>query len=329
MQRKKMKNYHVNNSPNHQFLGGQLGAGNNFSGNFAQGKRQRHRLVAQVLLAVIIGTCVATAIFALGTAKKPKEIVKTVVVEKEVAIKPQMKEVLIPIRTIKRGEQLKPEYFRTESRPATTIARDSVTQVYAISGKYAQNVIPANRPFPSKWAVDHSVTNPIVSGIKKGYRAVTINTNATSSVEGWARAGAHVDIHWIASMAGELSAKLLVENAKILSAERQADPNVDAATPIPTTVTLLTTGKDAQKISLASAQGSLVLHLRGYEDETSSGAPIGTLQISDIAGEKNYDNGKINVEGTVIVTGRNGEKVEMALINGKLQRKDKFVEVSR
>ncbi len=323
-----MKNYHANNSAS-QFLGGQLGASSgSFSGNFARGKRQKHRLIAQVLLAMVIGTCVATAIFALGNTKPQEKVVEKVIVERTVAPKPVLKKVLVPIRTIERGKLLKPDMFKTVERPVTAVAQDTATEFQLIAGKFAVNSIPANRPFPTSWTSDKNPSNIIASTIPKGFRAVAINTNATSSVEGWARAGAHVDLHWITQMGGELSAKLLVENVKILSAERQVDPNSDPAAPIPTTVTLMATGADAQKISLAANSGQIVMHLRGFEDETTSGAPLGVLTRKNLSGENNYDNRTV-IEGTVIVTGRHGEKIEMALINGKLQRKDRFVEINK
>ena len=164
--------------------------------------------------------------------------------------------------------------------------------------------------------------NPVIASIQSGYRAVTIKVNSTSAVEGWASAGAYVDVHWVSNAFGEYSVNLLAQNAKIVSAERQPELNKDRtvnqdATITPTTVTLLVTDRDAQKISLASTGGELKLHLRGMED-TNKAAQATTLTMNDLLGTSDP---RKSPRGVVRILDDNGKMTEFSLRGGEITSK--------
>ena len=127
------------------------------------------------------------------------------------------------------------------------------------------------------------------SVIPPGYKAVTIKTNATSSLEGWARDGLKVDLHWQANIAGKPGLTTIVQNSKILSAERRTDGNTPSSAPAPATVTMLVTELDAQKIALAQSSGSLHISLRGDSDGSKSDSASGAISINDLLGRGRRD----------------------------------------
>jgi Flp pilus assembly protein CpaB len=120
---------------------------------------------------------------------------------------------------------------------------------------------------------------------------------------------------------GDYTVNLLAQNAKILSAERQAEASQpgssnqqQAAAVIPTTVTLLLTDRDAQKISLASTGGELKLHLRGTEDANKASQAT-VLTMNDLLG--GADDSKMP-RGVIKIRDEKGRLQEFSLKNGQI-----------
>ncbi len=206
---------------------------------------------------------------------------KVVFVEKESPV--EMISVLTPTRDIKQGEKLEPAMFTIMAKPRLAVAATALQNPEQLRGAYARALLVKDQPVSQEMVNGAKHVNPVVANIQPGYRAVTINVNATSSVEGWASAGAFVDVHWISDVTGQKTATLIVQNAKILSAERQVENQQNGGQPVPTTVTLLVGDKDAQRISLASTGGALALLLRGNEDANKASVTT-TLTLKDLLG---------------------------------------------
>lgn len=266
-----------------------------------------------ILVALLLG-------IALVMLRKQQEVPQTMV---QATIQPaplvEMIDVLVPIRTIEPGEELSPSLFATARRARLTIPGNTALELSQVNGRFAKSYIPPFYPFTLDMLSEKKPLNEVIGSIPEGFRAVTISVNATSSVEGWARAGANVDVQWVTEIRGERSAKRLVENAKILSAERKVESNQNPNEPIPTTVTLLVAEKEAQKISLAASSGHLVLFLRGSRDSGKGSSDAGTLTLSDLIGDHAKTEAKI--EGTLRMQGKNGVVEELSIVEGKLQRK--------
>lgn len=259
----------------------------------------------------------STAATAATVAAAPAETEKRVVViQKEATV--EMVDVLVPIADIEQGKKLDPAMFRLDKRPKVALGQNSVRSFDELRNQYARSIIPANSPLNKEVMTPIRPANPVIASIPAGFRAVTISVNALSSVEGWASAGAMVDIQWINSG----SANIIVQNAKILSAERQVEnsqqPNQGA--PIPTTVTLLVTEKDAQRISLATTSGQLMLHLRGATDIGKGSNQDGPITLRDLRGGLSSDD---TAEATVKIRNADGTIRELIIKDGKLQQSKK------
>lgn len=256
-------------------------------------------------------------------AKKPKEepVKERVVVVEQ---KPQpipMVNVLVPIQEIEAGKPLDQSMFKIIEKPAMAVTEDSVRSFDEIKGLYPRSILAANQPVVKDLFTAVRPSNPIAPKIPVGYRAVTINVNATTAVEGWANPGANVDVMWITNITGEATATLLVQNAKVLSAERQVEgQQVGPGAVVPTTVTLLVSEKDAQKISLASTSGSLVLHLRGATDTGAASNVTGPVRVIDMVDSKRPE----SKQDTVRIKNPTTGMVEEWTLgeNGRLQKAD-------
>jgi Flp pilus assembly protein CpaB len=256
---------------------------------------------------------------------KKEEIVKTVI-EKEVVQAPlEMVDVLVPIQKIEGGAGLEPIMFRKEKRPKIAVTDRVIRDFDQIKGFYSRSVIYPDQPLVNDYITQIKPVNSITASIPVGFRAVTFTVTATTSVEGWAKAGARVDVAWGSVIRGQHAITVIVQNAKIISADRQvegAPPNPDAP-PVPTTVTLLVSAKDAQKISLASALGPLSLHLRGDNDGEKQATLIGSLTAKDLLGDGIDDNDKDEaIDGSVKMLDPDGTYKEWVVKDGKLVRRE-------
>lgn len=239
---------------------------------------------------------------------------RVVVVEREAPV--DMVDVLVPLRELEPGKPVDPSMFKVVKRPSLGLSDRSVRSFEQIRGLYARAVVPAGEPFVSDAMTSVRPSNKVAASIPIGFRAVTINVNATTGVEGWANPGASVDVHWITSFRGEKTATILVENAKVLSAERQVEAESAVSGPVPATVTLLTSERDAQKISLASTEGQLVLHLRGASDPGKGAASTGTLTVRDlISSGKPMDE---KIQGTAKMRTKDGTTLEWSIVDNKV-----------
>ena len=140
----------------------------------------------------------------------------------------------------------------------------------------------------------------------------------TSSVEGWARAGAFVDVVWNSVINGKPAATVIIQNAKILSAERQIEANPqEGQAPVPSTVTLLVLADDATKIHLAETTGKLSLQLRGDDAEKGFGART-SLTIDDLLDKNNGKKDNKKYDAIVKIKGKNGKMERWGLKDGSL-----------
>lgn len=228
----------------------------------------------------------------------------TVVVQQGV---PEMKmiDVVVPLRKIEEGQKLIPAMFKIEKRPQIGIDARTVRDIEQVKGYYARTLLLPGQPTHLDSITKIKPTSAISTRIPPGFRAVTIRTDATSSVEGWARPGSRVDINWISKINGRQGVTTIVHNAEILSANRQAvvaanNPNVA----VPATVTLLVTAKDAKSIKLAQTTGSLELVLRGDRD-TGKVEEGGSITVDDLLhGSRSAQQRKRHTGGTLVMGGK-------------------------
>ncbi len=191
-------------------------------------------------------------------------------------------DLIVPTDNIVPGVALEPTMFRRDKRPEEVVGPEVVREFDEVKGLYTKGLLIANQPVNRDLLTSLQPVNALTASIPTGYRAIAIPVDATSSVEGWAQAGARVDVFWVTSLTGRRTVSMVAANAKVLSANSKTegvqknDPAKSGAEEIPHTVTLLLSNKDALRVRLASLHGRLSLVLRGSEDSgaVSSSNPI-------------------------------------------------------
>ncbi|NDC38538.1 MAG: Flp pilus assembly protein CpaB [Proteobacteria bacterium] len=210
--------------------------------------------------------------------------VKPLVVEKEIDVK--MVDVLVPLKSIEPGQALDPSSFRKESRPAVGLPSRVVRDFEEIKGLYSRSLIVEGQPLHRDFVTNVRPSSPVTSKIKDGQRAVTIYTDVQSAGEGWVRPGSRVDVVWIYKLQGQPALSVIVQNAEVLSADRQIDSKSGGSFgTVPATVTLLVSSDDANRIQLAQSTGKLTLNLRGDADSGKGDrAASSVVDLSSLVG---------------------------------------------
>lgn len=277
--------------------------------------RARSIIVLSLILLVV---CSSVGVLFLYSNPN-KAATQTVIVEKEPKI--DMVDVLVPVQPIQAGTQLEPTMFRAEPRPKVGLASRIVRSFDEIQGYYARSLIAPEQPLHGDYITKIKPSSEITANIPPGFRAVTIRTDVRSSVEGWARPGARVDVVWATTLNGKPAIAVIVENAKILSTERQTDADIKGKEGqghvLPSTVTLLVPASDAAKIQLASTSGSLSLSLRGDSDP-GQGGQVTTINVEDLLSKGPMEPKEENYDGSLKIRGPDGKFEEYHVKNGKL-----------
>ncbi|HEV2644730.1 MAG TPA: Flp pilus assembly protein CpaB [Acidobacteriaceae bacterium] len=120
--------------------------------------------------------------------------------------------------------------------------------------------------------------------IPNGMRAVALRSDEIVGVAGFLAPGSHLDVLVTYSpdhVADPLTATVL-ENALVIAAGHQIEPDASGKIPDATVVTLLLTPEQAQRAVLASTQGAIHFVLRnGGDASTSAEMPV---KLSQLAG---------------------------------------------
>lgn len=223
---------------------------------------------------------------------------------------------------IRAGAPLNELAFQEVFWPSNSVPEGAVQARSEIGGMFARVDIPAGVPIQqSHLSREQSKRQnlPIVPGM----RAVTIQVDEESGVAGWAAPGSRVDVALTYLAEEELTSKVIVQNARVLSKGGDASdegelPLKKRAVKVAATITLEVSPEDALKIQTSKQLGSLSLLMRAPEDEKST--PTTEIGQNDVDGdraknkgtpESDCDGGIVRIEGKEYLLGCNGKITEM------------------
>jgi Flp pilus assembly protein CpaB len=237
--------------------------------------------------------------------------------------------------------------FKKESMSPVSVAAlggQPIKSEAELIGKYARVLIMPGRPVMADQLMD-APDNIITRKIRPGYRAVTVQVNNVSGIEGWGLPGTRVDVLWATESAEDKVVTTIVKGAQILSVSGKTEvppPNQQALPGAPAvakgllvpqpaaspdrawTVTLLVTPDDGQKIFLASNSGELSLMLRGDFDGNQEAAmtqqSFTTKRL--LQGGADSKGQAERVEGVAKARRPDGSTEEWSVIEGRVWRWD-------
>jgi pilus assembly protein CpaB len=189
-------------------------------------------------------------------------------------------QVLIAVVTIPENTRITNDMVKLGEVPREAIHRGAATNLESvIGGITSQKIYEGEQVLKSKIKKGDGSSGKVSYSIPENMRAITIGVDTVTGVSGFIRAMDRVDIIAITLNEEEgkprETATLILENVEVLAVG--LDPNsisqdYNPAEPV-SVITLLTTPKDAVKLSLAGTAGKICAVLRSPADQKIENVP--------------------------------------------------------
>ena len=177
--------------------------------------------------------------------------------------------VVVAAKALPVGALVGPNDVKLAAWPTKSPLTGAFSKVEDVIGRGLLAAALENEPITAAKLASRESGAGLATTIPLGMRAIAVKVNEVIGVAGFVVPGAHVDVLVTLSLKDDdTMTRSVVSNLQVLSAGTRYDPNeAKDGKPIPTTVvTLLVTPEDAEKVTLASTDGRLLLVLRNPLD---------------------------------------------------------------
>jgi pilus assembly protein CpaB len=192
---------------------------------------------------------------------------------------------LAPSRALRAGEVLKSDDIEFVSWPGSDPIDGAFSQAGEVIGRELLFPLAKGQPIlVSDLSAAGSGTG-LASKIPDGMRAIALHSDEVVGVAGFLVPGSHLDVlvTYHSDISPEPVTLTVLQNAVVLAAGHQLEPDPEGKTSDVTVVTLLLTPEQAERAVLASTQGALHFVLRNGSD-TSRSAETAML-LSQLSGQ--------------------------------------------
>lgn len=195
--------------------------------------------------------------------------------------------VVAAIDQLPAGTQLTPQNLKLADWPASMPLPGSFSKPEQIVGRSLLYPVSANQP-----VVDSNLAAPgsgfgLSVKIPEGMRAISIRSNDVVGVAGFLYPGSHVDVllTYRPDNAAAPLTQTILQDVDVLTAGQTLEPDPRGKPQTVNVVTLLLSPRDAQKLVLATQQGSVQFVLRNGADQNKpEQKPVLASQlIADVA----------------------------------------------
>lgn len=182
--------------------------------------------------------------------------------------------VVVAAEDIPFGATIRPDQVSLSAWPKDRYPRDVLIDVKAASGRIARREFMRGEPIvESKLLTTAANVGMLSLRIPQGMRAFTVRVNEVVGVGGFLLPDARVDVVLTTQSSGGRGgriSKIILEDIRVLAAGQKIDQKMDQKSGDPAvkvgTVTLAVTPEEAEKLALASNDGSIHLVLRNFAD---------------------------------------------------------------
>jgi pilus assembly protein CpaB len=176
---------------------------------------------------------------------------------------------LAPTHPLNAGEIVKAEDFGMVTWPADAPLAGAFTTPANLVGRTLLYPLDKDQPVTEKLLSAPGAGSGLVGRIPEGMRAIALRTDEVMGVAGFLQPHTHVDV--LATIHTDKDPEpmtlIVVQNAEVLAAGHQLQPDPDGKPAVVTVVTLLLSPSDAERAVLASQQGAIHFVLRGTDDQ--------------------------------------------------------------
>jgi pilus assembly protein CpaB len=192
-------------------------------------------------------------------------------------------EVVVAARDVPLGEKLQPDSVKLVRWAREGVPQGAFTDPNAVVGSFAKSQFVANEPVVvSKLFMGEKTSGVMPLLIPPGMRAMSVPVDEVADIAGFVAPHTHVDILAAVSgtQPGESSfSRMVLQNIEVLAVAQEIE-HVKDEPQVVKVVTLLVTPPDAEKLTLASREGTLRLAMRNYSDNkiiATNGIALGDL----------------------------------------------------
>jgi len=177
----------------------------------------------------------------------------------------------IPARTTFNEETMKKGLIKTTPWPKTSIPVGAFSSQQQIVGKVNRVKVLANEPILESRLAGEGAG--LTVRLEAGKRALALRVDEIVGVSGFIVPDDRVDIILTTTPAGGNAdtkiSKIVLQNKRVLSVAQSTEQK-DGKPQLARSITLEVTPEEAEKLSLASQEGQIVLALRGLGDDATT-----------------------------------------------------------
>ena len=231
------------------------------------------RAVVVVVLALVTAGIATYAVYQ-GIQRMP-------VREVEVASQP----VVVAAKALPVGALVAAGDVKVADWPSKSLVTGGFGKAEDVIGRGLLTQVSENEPITETKLASRESGAGLTPTIPIGMRAISVKVNEVVGVAGFVVPGTHVDVVATVDSQNEKTTRTVVSNLQVLAAGTRYDQQeAREGKPIPTTVvTLLVTPEDAERVTLASTDGRIILVLRNPLDiapTTTTGVHLASLMGS-------------------------------------------------
>ncbi len=174
-----------------------------------------------------------------------------------------------PARALQAGEVLKPEDLELVTWPASNTISGAFAKKDDIVGRAALYPVDKDQPITDKLLAAPGSGVGLAGKIPAGMRAIALRSDEVMGVAGFLFPGSHLDVlvTYRTDKSPEPVTLTVLQDAEVLAAGQNTQPDPAGKPVTATVVTLLLTPEDAQRAVMASTQGTIHFVLRSGSDK--------------------------------------------------------------
>jgi len=228
--------------------------------------------------------------------------------------------IVAPARTLQAGEALKAEDVALVAWPRSNVLAGSFVRTSDVVGRVVLFPLEKGEPVLERDLAAAGSAAGLSAKIPEGKRAIALKSDEVVGVGGFLMPGSHVDVlatyHPVGQQEVPVTATVL-QNAVVLAAGQQIEPDPSGKASAVTVVTLLLTPEESERAILASNQGSIHLVLRnGGDGGRAVVAPVSMTQLA--GGAAPVERAPVVAEKTTVARpAAKAEEIETILGDGK------------
>ena len=220
----------------------------------------KNRLRFAMLIAISFGLLAAYGIFSFLRQQR---------LESE-RFRSSLQDVVVTTKDVPSGTTLTSDMVKTTSYLRSSIPPGAFSSLQQVTGKIAKTTLTAGEPIlPSRLGDKAGLTVLLTPG----HRAIAVRVNEIIGVSGFIVPNDRVDVIALVAPpsatneAAKQISKIVLQNKRVLSVAQTVNEPKDGKPQVASSITLELTPEEAEKLSLASIEGQIVLALRSAQDE--------------------------------------------------------------